>query len=130
MCSISTMKLQISLTGDRSDILLNVFLAIAVDNLADAESLTNIEKEEGVSPMKSLQVTMIDGIAAKSTQWYRVCFRVVKKRKPAVSGERKGFTQIPMMNTSMTTMLTRRTSEFSHIYVTTTKNNCYGTSFV
>lgn len=32
------------------DILLNVFLAIAVDNLADAESLTNIEKEEeGVS---------------------------------------------------------------------------------
>nr|XP_032525011.1 muscle calcium channel subunit alpha-1 [Danaus plexippus plexippus] len=28
-------------------ILLNVFLAIAVDNLADAESLTNIEKEEG-----------------------------------------------------------------------------------
>lgn len=27
------------------DILLNVFLAIAVDNLADAESLTAIEKE-------------------------------------------------------------------------------------
>lgn len=27
-------------------ILLNVFLAIAVDNLADAESLTTIEKEE------------------------------------------------------------------------------------
>lgn len=26
-----------------------MFLAIAVDNLADAESLTNIEKEEGVS---------------------------------------------------------------------------------
>ena len=31
---------------NRSDILLNVFLAIAVDNLADAESLTAIEKEE------------------------------------------------------------------------------------
>lgn len=33
------------------DILLNVFLAIAVDNLADAESLTCIEKddENGVS---------------------------------------------------------------------------------
>ncbi|XP_038219335.1 muscle calcium channel subunit alpha-1-like [Zerene cesonia] len=31
-------------------ILLNVFLAIAVDNLADAESLTNIEKEEGQAP--------------------------------------------------------------------------------
>lgn len=29
-----------------ADILLNVFLAIAVDNLADAESLTAIEKEE------------------------------------------------------------------------------------
>lgn len=28
------------------DILLNVFLAIAVDNLADADSLTEIEKEE------------------------------------------------------------------------------------
>lgn len=31
------------------DILLNVFLAIAVDNLADAESLTAIDKEEEVS---------------------------------------------------------------------------------
>ncbi|CAB3241356.1 unnamed protein product [Arctia plantaginis] len=33
-------------------ILLNVFLAIAVDNLADAESLTNIEKEEGAAEEK------------------------------------------------------------------------------
>lgn len=32
------------------DILLNVFLAIAVDNLADAESLTTIEKEEEAEP--------------------------------------------------------------------------------
>jgi hypothetical protein len=31
----------------RTDILLNVFLAIAVDNLADAESLSDVEKEEG-----------------------------------------------------------------------------------
>ncbi|XP_050555319.1 muscle calcium channel subunit alpha-1 isoform X14 [Spodoptera frugiperda] len=31
-------------------ILLNVFLAIAVDNLADAESLTNIEKDEAQAP--------------------------------------------------------------------------------
>lgn len=30
-------------------ILLNVFLAIAVDNLADADSLTEVVKEEGVS---------------------------------------------------------------------------------
>lgn len=29
-----------------TDILLNVFLAIAVDNLADAENLTKIDKEE------------------------------------------------------------------------------------
>ena len=29
-----------------SDILLNVFLAIAVDNLADADSLTTVEKDE------------------------------------------------------------------------------------
>lgn len=36
---------KVSLTT-RLDILLNVFLAIAVDNLADAESLTAIEKEE------------------------------------------------------------------------------------
>lgn len=36
-----------------SDILLNVFLAIAVDNLADAESLTAIEKEEEEGDRKS-----------------------------------------------------------------------------
>lgn len=30
------------------DILLNVFLAIAVDNLADADSLTGVEKEDEV----------------------------------------------------------------------------------
>ncbi|KOB77464.1 Ca [Operophtera brumata] len=35
-------------------ILLNVFLAIAVDNLADAESLTNIEKEEGAPDDKEV----------------------------------------------------------------------------
>lgn len=39
----------VSFIWNCTDILLNVFLAIAVDNLADAESLTNIEKEEGVS---------------------------------------------------------------------------------
>lgn len=31
-----------------TDILLNVFLAIAVDNLADADSLTGVEKEDEV----------------------------------------------------------------------------------
>lgn len=40
-----TKQTTISLTIQK-DILLNVFLAIAVDNLADAESLTAIEKEE------------------------------------------------------------------------------------
>lgn len=34
------------ITFSFADILLNVFLAIAVDNLADADSLTAIEKEE------------------------------------------------------------------------------------
>jgi len=34
-----------SLTETAVDILLNVFLAIAVDNLADAESLSEIEAE-------------------------------------------------------------------------------------
>ena len=33
------------LDDPRIDILLNVFLAIAVDNLADAESLSELEKE-------------------------------------------------------------------------------------
>jgi len=38
--------------NSEADILLNVFLAIAVDNLADAESLSTIEKDENeeVSP--------------------------------------------------------------------------------
>lgn len=35
-----------SLSSTQTDILLNVFLAIAVDNLADAESLTSAQKEE------------------------------------------------------------------------------------
>lgn len=35
-----------SLSNTQTDILLNVFLAIAVDNLADAESLTSAQKEE------------------------------------------------------------------------------------
>ena len=33
-------------TTTTTDILLNVFLAIAVDNLADAENMTKIDKEE------------------------------------------------------------------------------------
>jgi len=35
-----------SLKWSEIDILLNVFLAIAVDNLADAESLNTAQKEE------------------------------------------------------------------------------------
>lgn len=34
------------------DILLNVFLAIAVDNLAEAESLTSAQKEKAEEKMK------------------------------------------------------------------------------
>ncbi|XP_026733620.1 muscle calcium channel subunit alpha-1-like isoform X3 [Trichoplusia ni] len=44
-------------------ILLNVFLAIAVDNLADAESLTNIEKEEGAPEEKEGgSVAAVEGV--------------------------------------------------------------------
>lgn len=47
-------------------ILLNVFLAIAVDNLADADSLTTVEKEEGEQENADeaenpLEDMMIDG---------------------------------------------------------------------
>ena len=38
------------------DILLNVFLAIAVDNLADAESLTEAEKEKEEEEEKAREV--------------------------------------------------------------------------
>lgn len=45
------------------DILLNVFLAIAVDNLADAESLNTAQKEEAEEKerKKELQVTLSPG---------------------------------------------------------------------
>lgn len=36
----------IFLNNNKSDILLNVFLAIAVDNLADAENMTKMNEEE------------------------------------------------------------------------------------
>ena len=50
-----------------TDILLNVFLAIAVDNLADAENLTKIDKEEKKrkkqeKKMKRLQKRTANGI--------------------------------------------------------------------
>lgn len=35
-----------------SDILLNVFLAIAVDNLAEAESLTSAQKEKAEEKLR------------------------------------------------------------------------------
>ena len=39
-----------------SDILLNVFLAIAVDNLADADSLTEAEKEDAEEKEKAKEL--------------------------------------------------------------------------
>ncbi|XP_073958915.1 muscle calcium channel subunit alpha-1-like isoform X6 [Choristoneura fumiferana] len=51
-------------------ILLNVFLAIAVDNLADAESLTNIEKEEGAAEEKEGGSVVIDGVHAETDDEY------------------------------------------------------------
>lgn len=43
------------------DILLNVFLAIAVDNLADADSLTEVTKEEEEEENKSQTPTQHEG---------------------------------------------------------------------
>ncbi|CAH2060425.1 unnamed protein product, partial [Iphiclides podalirius] len=52
-------------------ILLNVFLAIAVDNLADAESLTNIEKEEGqAAEEKDSGSVIVEGGAADTDDEY------------------------------------------------------------
>lgn len=45
-CTISSLRYLFLTLPLRIDILLNVFLAIAVDNLADAESLTSAQKEE------------------------------------------------------------------------------------
>lgn len=52
-------KIDSSLTKTE-DILLNVFLAIAVDNLADAESLTAVEKDgEEEVRRRSLQLSIL-----------------------------------------------------------------------
>ncbi|CAG4985174.1 unnamed protein product [Colias eurytheme] len=51
-------------------ILLNVFLAIAVDNLADAESLTNIEKEEGQAPEEKEGSVVAEGGQADTDDEY------------------------------------------------------------
>ncbi|XP_063630082.1 muscle calcium channel subunit alpha-1-like isoform X3 [Cydia splendana] len=51
-------------------ILLNVFLAIAVDNLADAESLTNIEKQEANPDDKEAGSVIIDGAHADTDDEY------------------------------------------------------------
>lgn len=60
-----------------SDILLNVFLAIAVDNLADAESLTNIEKEEGVRKQHSYE--SISKSKSKRTQALEILTKGILK---------------------------------------------------
>lgn len=51
-------------------ILLNVFLAIAVDNLADADSLTNAEKEEEQTGMRFLSL-IFKRISIGSSKEYR-----------------------------------------------------------
>nr|XP_037876781.1 muscle calcium channel subunit alpha-1 isoform X3 [Bombyx mori] len=51
-------------------ILLNVFLAIAVDNLADAESLTNIDKEEGACEEKEESMVAIEGVQGDTDDEY------------------------------------------------------------
>ena len=46
MYMYSQVQSRVVLPWHKKDILLNVFLAIAVDNLADAENLTQMEKEK------------------------------------------------------------------------------------
>ena len=48
-----------------ADILLNVFLAIAVDNLADAEDLTQLEKEKKRKKEKEKQSLKKKGIESE-----------------------------------------------------------------
>ena len=45
-------KVLVFLSSAQSDILLNVFLAIAVDNLAEAESLTSAQKEKAEEKLR------------------------------------------------------------------------------
>ncbi|KAF3860416.1 hypothetical protein F7725_000671 [Dissostichus mawsoni] len=51
-CILHTYNVFVFLSLTQSDILLNVFLAIAVDNLAEAESLTSAQKEKAEEKMK------------------------------------------------------------------------------
>ena len=44
-----------SFTGNHSDILLNVFLAIAVDNLGDADEATEQEEQNGSEHITSAE---------------------------------------------------------------------------
>lgn len=45
-------KVLVFLSSGQLDILLNVFLAIAVDNLAEAESLTSAQKEKAEEKLR------------------------------------------------------------------------------
>ena len=49
-----------------SDILLNVFLAIAVDNLADAENLTEMEEEKKKKKEKAREKKMKGSIDSQN----------------------------------------------------------------
>ena len=51
---MATYNVSDSLDLGRADILLNVFLAIAVDNLADAQSLSDVDKETEEAEKKQL----------------------------------------------------------------------------
>lgn len=58
------------------DILLNVFLAIAVDNLADADSLTEVTKEEEEEENKSQTPTQHEGEGEDGDlQLYVICLK-------------------------------------------------------
>lgn len=65
-----------------SDILLNVFLAIAVDNLAEAESLTSAQKEKAEEKMRrKLLRQVVEYIITLS----EIVFLVLSKLKSVLS---------------------------------------------
>lgn len=77
----------IILSFQKIDILLNVFLAIAVDNLADADSLTTVDKEDNGEGVEVDNVGEILNepedplIERKKSQGSRRSIKSLKKRR-------------------------------------------------
>lgn len=69
------------------DILLNVFLAIAVDNLADAESLTAIEKEDEEEEDEVIEIDKADDFEEERKRKLRKLRKRRRKRKLELEAE-------------------------------------------